>query len=150
LATAAGRELALELDPYRRDLPPAVARRDMWPLMIMLASVLFFGDVFVRRVQWDAKSLAAWLKGLVGKRVAVPAQPTLARLTAKKAEVRARYQPQAPVHAPTVPTEAKRKEVAPPVVESPKEETAVEETYTGRLLAAKRAAAEEHQRRGRR
>jgi Mg-chelatase subunit ChlD len=150
LATEAGRQLALELDPYRRDLAPAVARRDVWPLMVVLASVLFFGDVFVRRVQWDFGAIRNWAKRLVGQREALKAPPTLARLTAKKAEVRARYQPQSPVEVQQIASETKRVAPVTPAEETSGEDSPAEESFTSRLLAAKRAAAAEHQRRGRR
>jgi Mg-chelatase subunit ChlD len=149
-ASEAGSQLALELDPYRRDLPPSFARRDVWPLLVVLASVLFFGDVFVRRVQWDFGALRAWFKRLVGKREAVAAPLTLARLTSKKAEIRAQYQARTPVEVRPVTGQSKREAIQAPPVEPPSEPTPEEDTYTSRLLAAKRAAAAEHQRRGRR
>lgn len=149
LATEAGSALALELDPFRRDLPPAVARRDIWPLLVVLASVLFFGDVFVRRVQWDWTALRSWAGALVGAGQVPAAAPTLARLSAKKAEVRARYQPwEAPDVPPAVASPPRRDARPTPEQPSPSAEPEPEESYTSRLLAAKRAAAEEHRRRG--
>src|SRR5207253_2988883 len=47
----------LAIDPYRRDLPQAVARQDIWTWLVLAASCVFFGDVFVRRVQVDLRWL---------------------------------------------------------------------------------------------
>ena len=41
----------LAVNPFRRDLPQAVSSQDIWPWLVLAASVCFFGDVFVRRVQ---------------------------------------------------------------------------------------------------
>ena len=33
----------LAIDPYRRDLPQAVARQDIWPWLVLAACGAFFG-----------------------------------------------------------------------------------------------------------
>ncbi|MCO6043742.1 VWA domain-containing protein [Aeoliella sp. ICT_H6.2] len=147
----------LSFDPYRRDLPPAVSTQSIWPWMVVLASTLFFGDVFIRRVQVGFE----WLKPmwvyidekLLGRQheAAVPA--TMSRLQSRKAEVQKQYESrraetrfEAPEEteptgdpspldemdgpAPQRPTQAP----APKVGEADKEE----ESYTSRLLKAKK------------
>jgi hypothetical protein len=132
---------AIEFDPFRRDLPPAITSRDVWPLLVVAACLVFLSDIFIRRVQIDFtginKKIGAWLTRK--KTVEVPA--TLTRLSAKKAEIRQRYQstttesPEIVAAITTEPTIAK-----PQANEAPKpEEPAVEESMTARLLAAKKA-----------
>ena len=76
----------LEHDPYRRDLPRATASGDIWHLLLWTAGLVFFADIFVRRVQvhfaW-APTLAA---RLLGRRRAAEAV-TIARLRSRKAEI---------------------------------------------------------------
>lgn len=75
-------------NPYRRDLPPAVASQPIWPLMVLLASCLFVGDVFVRRVQVGFGWLAPLAARLFRRADEEPEPETMARLRSRKAEVR--------------------------------------------------------------
>jgi uncharacterized membrane protein len=142
LETPFADEGAIEFDPFRRDLPPAITSRDMWPLLVVAACVVFLSDIFIRRVQIDfagiGKKIGAWLTRK--KEVEVPA--TLTRLSAKKAEIRQRYQPTT-TEAPEVVATAVAIEpriAKPQAKEAPKpEEPTVEESMTARLLAAKKA-----------
>jgi Mg-chelatase subunit ChlD len=43
-------ETLLKTDVFRPGLPPAESRNSMWPLLLVIASVAFLGDVFCRRV----------------------------------------------------------------------------------------------------
>ena len=140
-ATALGNKQAEEIDPFRRDLPPAMTSRDMWPPLVVAACVVFLSDIFIRRVQLDFGTLRervrAWISR--GKVAKVPA--TLERLSAKKAEIRERYQPPRIDTTPVVEQQAR---VAKPpttakVTPAEKQEPVPEETMTGRLLAAKKA-----------
>jgi hypothetical protein len=133
---------AIEFDPFRRDLPPAITSRDVWPLLVVAACVLFLSDIFIRRVQIDftgiGKKIGAWLTHK--KAVEVPA--TLTRLSAKKAEIRQRYQPTTIEAAEVVATAvAIEPNIAKPQAREPAvpEEPPVEESMTARLLAAKKA-----------
>lgn len=90
-ATPEGDNLARELNPFRRDLPPAVSQRDVWPELVVAASLLFFSDIFVRRVQLDLAGLWERVAQVVKSRPAVEATVTLSRLSARKAEIRERY-----------------------------------------------------------
>lgn len=40
----------LQVDSFRRDLPRAISSHDIWPLLVLISSCVFFADVFVRRV----------------------------------------------------------------------------------------------------
>ncbi len=86
----------LTVDPYRRDMPAAMSSQSIWPWIVLFASCLFFGDVFVRRVQIGFEWLQpawAWLdEHVLGRQreVAVPA--TMSRLQSRKAEVQKQYE----------------------------------------------------------
>jgi uncharacterized membrane protein len=145
-ATEAGNELAEELDPFRRDLPPAITSRDMWPPLVVAACVVFLSDIFIRRVQLDFTAIRARAGAWVSRRKIAQAPVTLARLSAKKAEIRERYQPPVIENSPGVehqavvakpPATADRRQAAGKAPEN--QEPAQEETMTGRLLAAKKA-----------
>jgi hypothetical protein len=77
--------------PFRRDLPPAIMNQSIWPWLVVLGSCLFWGDVFVRRVQvnfeWLLAALGrAWDAILRREReVAVP--ETMSRLRTRKQEI---------------------------------------------------------------
>lgn len=43
----------LGTDTYRKGLPPAKSLKDIWPIAVLIGATLFFGDVFVRRVALD-------------------------------------------------------------------------------------------------
>jgi hypothetical protein len=53
------------IDTYRPGLPPAKSLKDIWPLAVLIGSTLFFADVFVRRVALDLgaplRAIARWL-----------------------------------------------------------------------------------------
>jgi hypothetical protein len=54
-------------DSYRTGLPPAKSLQDIWPIAVLIGATLFFADVFVRRVALDLglplRMLAAKLRG---------------------------------------------------------------------------------------
>ncbi len=75
--TSKRREQALRAaaggDPFRRDLPQAVSTQDIWPWLVLLASCVFFADVFVRRVQVDFQLACSVLGAFRGSRAATRA-----------------------------------------------------------------------------
>lgn len=77
-----------QYDPFRRDLPPAVASQPVWPLMVLLASCLFVGDIFIRRVQVGFGWVAPLMARVFRRDGAEPEAETMARLRSRKAEVR--------------------------------------------------------------
>jgi hypothetical protein len=145
----------LGTDPYRRDLQQAVSRQDIWPLLVLAASVAFFADVFVRRVQINLQWLVPiWTRMLdiVLRRERHAAAPeTMARLRSRKAEVdqsiesrraAARFEPDAAM--PVDPSAIAAAQTQPttksaPERTAPKPAEEVEgEDYTSRLLKAKK------------
>jgi hypothetical protein len=55
----------LQTDVFRPDLAPARSRTAVWPLLLLIASVAFFGDVSCRRVMVSADWIAqarSWLQ----------------------------------------------------------------------------------------
>jgi uncharacterized membrane protein/Mg-chelatase subunit ChlD len=146
----------LAVNPYRRDLEQVVATQDIWPWLVLAASVCFFGDVFVRRVQvsflW---LLPIWtrLLDIVLQREHHEAAPeTMSRLRSRKAEVdqsiesrraATRFEPDAAV--PIDPNVIEAAEAKPTLTASPPTPTAKpvaeseqEDNYTSRLLKAKK------------
>jgi uncharacterized membrane protein/Mg-chelatase subunit ChlD len=146
----------LAIDPYRRDLPQAVASQDIWPWLVLLASCIFFGDVFVRRVQldfqWLAPIWARFAEVVLGRERQAAAPETMSRLRSRKAEIdrsiesrraAARFEPDAglPVDPNAIQAaEAKPTAAGPSVVPMPKPaaEPEAEDSYTSRLLKAKK------------
>jgi uncharacterized membrane protein len=150
-------EPQLAVDPFRRDLPQAVATQDIWPWLVLMGSCVFFADVFVRRVQLDWQWLQpVWARfaEVVLRRQRHEAAPeTMARLRSRKAEVdrsiesqraAARFEPDAAI--PLDPNalqsaEAKGASQGPatvPLVRPAVEAEPQEDAYTSRLLKAKK------------
>jgi hypothetical protein len=148
-------EPQLAVDPYRRDLPQAVASQDIWPWLVLLASCVFFADVFVRRVQVDLRWLvpiwARFAEVVLGRERYEPAPETMSRLRSRKAEVdrslesrraATRFEPDAAVPIDPYALEAAEAKPAAPGAASPTPkpvaEAEPEDTYTSRLLKAKK------------
>lgn len=151
-ATEEGNRLARELDPFRRDLPPAITSRDMWPTLVVVACVFFLSDIFIRRVQLDLSGISSRVRAWLSRRKTVEAPATLQRLSAKKAEMRDRFQPPPQVaEGPATASLAQMQNspTAKPQAKKPTEKQGqqVEESMTERLLAAKRAVKENRWRR---
>jgi uncharacterized membrane protein len=146
-------------NPYRRDLPPAVASQSIWPYLVLLAAIVFFTDVLVRRVQMGFEWLERgwdWVAvNVFGRRAMEAAPATLSRLQSRKAEVQQQFEaqraatrfeaasdaepatgepsPLASLDQPTRPATA-----APQGTGGLKQEAAEQESYTSRLLKAKK------------
>ena len=150
----------LVANPHRRDLSPAVAVQSIWPLLLVLGSCLFFSDVFVRRVQFGFEWLTpiwVWLDTrLLGRDREVAEPATMSRLQSRKAEVQqqietrraaTRFDMPDPESDPTpdgpspidgldaLPTQ---REPSPRAAKKLGSETPEEESYTSRLLKAKK------------
>jgi uncharacterized membrane protein/Mg-chelatase subunit ChlD len=81
----------LDVNTFRSGLAKAVARRDIWPLLLLIAGCAFFGDVLIRRVTvhfyWVVPAVAwAWDR-LWRREVVVVADARLERLRSRKAAV---------------------------------------------------------------
>lgn len=79
------------INPYRRDLPPAVATQPIWPLLVLIGSCIFLADVFIRRVQINLEWLGpVWehIAVMFGREGKVEEPATMARLQSRKRQVR--------------------------------------------------------------
>jgi Mg-chelatase subunit ChlD len=156
-----GLKQLLAFDTFRHNLPKATARQDVWPQLLLLASCLFFADVFVRRVQlsfaWIPQSMAA-LRTRMQRRAAAPQLETMSRLKSRKAEIgdaletqrgSARFEPQAETPAAASPLDdqaaatAQQQSAARPKLAA--DASAEDESYTSRLLKAKKKVWEDRQ-----
>ncbi len=140
-------------NPFRRDLAPAVANRSIWPWLVLAGSCLFFADVFVRRVQiqfeWLWTMLARARDALLRRERLVPVPETMSRLRSRKREIgkqiesrrsTARFESSADAPEATEFTQPIVKPTAksPDQTKDKPEEERAEESYTERLLKAKR------------
>jgi Mg-chelatase subunit ChlD/uncharacterized membrane protein len=153
----------LEFNAFRHDLPKASSSQEVWHWLVLMAACVFLGDVFVRRVNVNF----AWLPPLlvrvgdfVFRRQPAPAQPQyIERLKSRKAEVaghldqlraatRFELPTQTPVDikpldelAPAAPAASPPRAPGPSLAPEKK----AEESYTERLLKAKKKAWEERE-----
>ena len=150
-------EPLLEHDTFRHDLAKAFSSQDIWFLVVLLAACLLFLDVFVRRVQVSF----AWVPTLAGRAGAllfgrqqeVTQVETIDRLRSRKAEVAGKVDQLRATSRFEASEEAGSDtpiDLATPSVEAPDAKTqtpsltdqdaADEDTYTSRLLKAKKKA----------
>ncbi|MCC6124973.1 MAG: VWA domain-containing protein [Pirellulales bacterium] len=150
----------LATNTFRHDLAKASSSQDAWHYFLLVASCLFFGDVFVRRVQvnfgWMAPYYHRALNWIM-RREEKPAEVVmLDRLKSRKAEVAVQIeqrreavrfempQPDKPadltvLEEPSAPTPKESKpKTAPDMSQKPEQES-----YTERLLKAKKKVWEE-------
>jgi uncharacterized membrane protein len=141
-------------NPFRRDLPPAIMNQSIWPWLVVLGSCLFWGDVFVRRVQvnfdWLFAALARARDYILRREREAVVPETMSRLRTRKQEIgrqiegrrtTARFEitdPTAdtgplPVEGGPVETLEKPRPTAPLKPDAPEAES-----YTERLLKAKK------------
>jgi len=149
----------LQVDPFRRDLPKATSSRGIWHYLVLAGCVVFFCDVFVRRVQvgfgWVAP-LAGRVRDTILRRQPQPAAPeTIDRLRSRKQEVgaqidqiraAARFEASAGEGADISVLDQPAKPLSgqPPAAPTPSlSAEPQEESYTERLLKAKRKAWQE-------
>lgn len=145
-------------DPFRRDLPPARSSQPIWPWLVVLGSCLFWGDVFVRRVQVGVEWVTPWLvrmRDRVLRRQAAAAVPeTMSRLRSRKQQISQQLEQrkttrfestegqtgdERPVATPLERGPSERTPARPADVPAPETPDASDETsYTERLLKAKK------------
>lgn len=156
-------EKAADINVFRRDLPRASSRQAAWHMLAFLVGCLFFADVFNRRVMVDPTWLLAglaWARDRVLRRERLqPVPASMARLQARKEAIgrelddrraAARFEPE-----PTAATgatsgevlaEARTRETVRPADATktvgtslgPQKDQPEPESYTERLLKAKR------------
>jgi len=145
-------DLIEQFNVFRRDLPPTRHSRDAWHWLVIAASVLFFCDVFNRRVSielgWIGPSMKRVWQRWRGANVPVEATH-LDRLKSRKAQLVGEQEESRRFH-PVLPLERNELPVAnieaTPMPASPKPELAPAapepegSSYTERLLQAKKRA----------
>jgi uncharacterized membrane protein/Mg-chelatase subunit ChlD len=154
---------SMKESPFRRDLPWARSSQDIWPLVALLCALIFFADVFIRRVavgyDWIEPGVRWVRENVLKRKVEAPADDRMARLRSKKRQVAgeisekmatARFDlaPEAPLPDAAAIEAALRgaggdAESAPPrTPNSPSlgSGEAQEDDYTARLLKAKQKA----------
>jgi uncharacterized membrane protein len=149
-------EAQLKVDPFRRDLPRAVASQDIWPWLVMMGSCLFLADIFVRRVQislqWLLPIWERFATIVLRRQRQVTVAPTMERLRSRKADIdrtietrraATRFEPDPTATGEpgtTQPTATKPIASGAPAAKAPKPDAdkPVAESYTERLLKAKK------------
>lgn len=142
----------LSYDPFRHDLYSEPATWDAWFYLVMIGSCVFLADVFIRRVHVSFAWVAPLVRRVLGRETEDTTPSTLERLRSRKREVSeeieqrkaaARFEP-----TPDAPSPAEDNLTAQPPVTgrppaqpgglAPGQEQPEDETYTSRLLKAKR------------
>ena len=81
----------MDVDPFRSGLVQTVGIRDIWPLLLVLAGLAFFADIFLRRVavgfDWVPETYAWVRMRLFGGDRGAEVSQSVARLQSRKAEV---------------------------------------------------------------
>jgi hypothetical protein len=158
--------LVASADTFRRTLQKAVSSQDFWPYFLLIAAGVFLADVFIRRVQvhfyWVAPALAGAFNRVLGRPQEEVRDERLERLRNRKAAVSsqlderraaARFEPTPDAAGFSEPRdidaviadasagaggEAERaRPQSQPTAQTPQTE---QDTYTERLLAAKKKA----------
>jgi hypothetical protein len=154
------------VDTFRRTLAKAISSEDFWPIFLLIAAGIFLIDVFIRRVTvhfyWMAPAVAYAYNRVRGRQQDAAPDERLARLRNRKAAVSnqiderraaARFEPQPDgftepkdyeqviqdASAGGAASEQPRPQ-APTQASGPQSE---QDTYTERLLAAKKKAKKE-------
>lgn len=155
--------LVASADSFRRTLAKAMSSEDFWPIFLLIAAGIFLADVFIRRVTvhfyWIMPAMAYAYARVRGQPQEEVRDERLERLRNRKAAISsqiderraaARFEPVADDDAPrdyeqvlseaaAGPAQSSRP-AAPTQASSPQSE---QETYTERLLAAKKKAKKE-------
>ncbi len=156
--------LVSQVDTFRRTLQKALSSRDFWPVFLLIAACIFLIDVFIRRVTvhfyWLMPALAYAYNRVRGRQPEAPPDERLARLRNRKAAIASqiderraatRFEPvvdeaAAPRDYGQVLSDASAggadPSAAPRPTSQPQSQTpqTEEETYTERLLKAKKQA----------
>ncbi|MBN1911589.1 MAG: VWA domain-containing protein [Pirellulales bacterium] len=151
----------LQVNTFRHDLPKATSSQETWPWLVFLASCFLFFDVFFRRVQVNFAGAFTACGRVIGRlfgREPEPEQPEfMQRLRSRKAEVsgqldriRADARFEAPTDTSSGPSDlgsveelsgpgaATRPAAAKPSIAPGKPAEEEKESYTERLLRAKK------------
>lgn len=148
----------LKVNTFRPNLPVTFSVQDIWPWILLVAAVCFYGDVFVRRVALDFSWIGRLRRRIFQREaVANEAEERMSRLKSKKANIDkglaekqsdGRYQ--IPTSEPPPAASAntleqvlndlntKTPESKPAKTTQSSMENKEQESYTSRLLAAKK------------
>ncbi len=81
----------LKIDPFRNTLQTTVGIQDIWPLLLVITGILFFTDVFIRRVavnfDWVPPAYQKTMAKIRGKDRGEEVSQSMARLQSRKALV---------------------------------------------------------------
>ncbi|MBM4004533.1 MAG: VWA domain-containing protein [Planctomycetes bacterium] len=151
----------LRVDTFRANLMRAISSQNIWPLVLVIASCVFFADVFIRRVSisfdWAIATWVFFTTRVMGRKAEPMADTRLERLRSRKAQVAehlddrrsaARFEPAetaAPARALSEiiddESAGPASRAAPPAASHSLSPAQTEqETYTSRLLKAKQKA----------
>ena len=83
----AGLGKLLATNTFRPTLTETVGIQDVWPLMVLLCGMMFFADVFVRRVAVRLDWIGEYISEFKSKRNESEVQHSMARLQSRKAEI---------------------------------------------------------------
>ncbi|MBN2291740.1 MAG: hypothetical protein JXM70_04905, partial [Pirellulales bacterium] len=159
-------EQLLSINTFRHNLPKATSSQEAWHYVLLVAACIFFADVFTRRVQVSFEwvpPLAAKVRDRVLGRAVEEAQPEyMERLQSRKAEVAERIEQvrsdtrfELPAESDEAPADigsveelagdaaTKPKKAKPSKPSIAADKKAEEESYTERLLKAKKKVWEE-------
>jgi hypothetical protein len=141
-------------NPFRRDLPPVVASRPIWPWLVVAGSCLFWCDVLTRRVYFNFAWLGAFatatLNYVLNRAATAPQPQTLERLQSRKRAVheqlasqhsRRRVEDEPSDESLPAASALVREQTSPqprPADEEAQAESTGPESPTSRLLKAKR------------
>ena len=151
-------ELVKKFNPFRHDLPKATSNQDVWHWLVIAAGLIFFTDVFNRRVTvslaWVPPLASRVWSQLRGQEPPPPPTEYMQRLRSKKAEATSQFEQQKAslrfevkpetvidpnavqdASAPTGPTETPKPSLPKSGGLAAEKQ---EESYTDRLLKAKK------------
>jgi hypothetical protein len=160
-----GVDQLLGTNTFRPTLSAAVGIQDVWPLLLLIGSVAFFADVFVRRVAVSFEWVGAGLRALSARlsgRENNQSQVSISRLQSRKMEIEkeiesrraaTRFEPESdPENTKTVSgkrqlddvlaSEMEKTPALPPKIQRDDLDADPETSYTTRLLDAKRKSRE--------
>ena len=87
-----GSEQLLAVNPFRPTLSNTLGIHDIWPFLVVLCGTVFFADVFVRRVAVDFTWIGDMAKRLFTARKEAEVETKMSRLQSRKAEIEQQIQ----------------------------------------------------------
>ncbi len=154
----------LQFNSFRHDLPRATSSQDIWHYLVWAGCLVFFGDVFIRRVTLNLDWVGPWAASmrdtLMGRDAVPQSTPMMERLRSRKAEVSGdlerrkaatRYEPQPDAPVSTDAIDAALGQADAPTLAKPigpgmgPVGADDEDSYTNRLLRAKKQARKHHE-----